>query len=54
LPKLAVTRADPADLVGSTADELLGWLFVALVALHVSAALRHHFVLSHNVLRRMT
>ncbi|MEE4154230.1 MAG: cytochrome b [Erythrobacter sp.] len=54
LPKLAVTRADPAYLVGREAHEILGWLFVALIALHVGAALRHHLILKDNVLQRMT
>ncbi|MEQ8964796.1 MAG: cytochrome b [Azospirillaceae bacterium] len=31
----------------------IGWAFVALVALHVAAALKHHFVLRDDVLRRM-
>ena len=53
LPKLAVTRADPAYLVGRQAHEVLGWLFAALVILHVAAALRHHFLLRDRVLERM-
>ncbi|MBK1696709.1 cytochrome b [Rhodovibrio salinarum] len=31
----------------------LGWATLGLVGLHVVAALRHHFVLKDNVLRRM-
>lgn len=53
LPKLAVARTDPAYLVAREAHELLGWLFVALAILHIAAALRHHFLLKDNVLRRM-
>jgi cytochrome b561 len=53
LPKLAVTRADPAYLVGREAHEVLGWLFAALAVLHIAAALRHHFVLRDEVLKRM-
>lgn len=53
IPKLAVTRADPAYLIGREAHELLGWLFVALVVLHVAAALRHHFLLRDRVLETM-
>ncbi len=30
-----------------------GWIFAALLALHVAAALRHHFILRNTVLRRM-
>ena len=33
--------------------ELLGWVLLALVALHVLAALKHHFVARNDVLRRM-
>lgn len=42
--------------VGDTAYDahgLLGWLMLALLALHVGAALRHHFVLRDRVLSRM-
>lgn len=53
IPKLAVTRGDPAYLVGHEAHEVLGWLFLALVLVHVAAALRHHFVLRDGVLARM-
>jgi cytochrome b561 len=53
LPKLAVTRADPAYLVGREVHEVLGWLFAALAVLHIAAALRHHFVLRDEVLKRM-
>lgn len=53
LPKLAVTRTDPTYLVAREAHELLGWLFVMLALLHIAAALRHHFVLKDNVLKRM-
>lgn len=53
LPKLAVARTDPAYLIGREAHEILGWLFVALVILHVAAALRHHFILRDDVLRSM-
>ena len=31
----------------------LGWSFLALVAIHVAAALRHHFLLKDDVLFRM-
>ena len=33
--------------------EVLGWLFVALVLLHVAGALRHHFILRNGILARM-
>lgn len=53
LPKLAITRTDPAYLVGREAHGILGWLLLALMILHAAAALRHHFVLRDNVLKRM-
>lgn len=31
----------------------LGWSFLALVCLHAGAALRHHFLLKDDILRRM-
>lgn len=39
---------------GRSAHELLGWGLIALVVVHVGAALRHHFLLRDNVLARMT
>lgn len=53
LPKLPVTRDSALYNIGHEGHELLGWLFLALVVLHVGAALRHHFLLKDNVLRRM-
>jgi cytochrome b561 len=53
LPKLPVTREDPLYALGREGHELLGWLFLALAVLHIAAALRHHFILKDNVLRRM-
>ena len=52
LPYLPVGKA--AGDVGHQAHVILGWLMLALVALHIAAALRHHFVLRDGVLRRMT
>jgi cytochrome b561 len=51
VPLLPVDTATGA--AAHEAHELLGWLFVGLVALHVAGALRHHFVLRNSVLRRM-
>jgi cytochrome b561 len=33
--------------------ETLAWSLMAIVALHIGAALKHHFVLNDDVLRRM-
>ncbi|KQT34643.1 cytochrome B [Sphingomonas sp. Leaf412] len=51
IPYLPVSKA--ASGVGHEAHELLGWLMLALVLLHVAAALRHHLVLRDRVLARM-
>lgn len=51
VPKLPVSKA-----LGGVAGQghgVLGWLLLALVALHVGAALRHHFLLRDGVLGRM-
>lgn len=53
LPKLPVTRENPLYGIAHEGHELLGWLALALVVLHVGAGLRHHFLLKDNVLRRM-
>jgi cytochrome b561 len=37
----------------SEVHELLAWVLLAVVAVHAGAALRHHFVLKDEVLRRM-
>lgn len=39
--------------LGHEAHELLGFAMLGLVALHVAAALRHHFLLRDGVLSRM-
>jgi cytochrome b561 len=36
-----------------TTHEALAWVLAAVVALHVVAALKHHFMLRDDVLRRM-
>jgi cytochrome b561 len=36
------------------AHEVLGWVAVGLLALHVAAALKHHFISRNNVLTGMT
>lgn len=53
IPKLAVSKTDGLYGLSHEAHELLPWLWIALIALHVGAALRHHFVLKDDVLRRM-
>ncbi|WP_076071340.1 cytochrome b [Sphingomonas montana] len=50
IPYLPVTRG--GDLTHS-AHEVLGWTMLALVALHVAAALKHHFIDRDTVLLRI-
>jgi cytochrome b561 len=48
-------RADKAD-IAVVADDIHsygGWILAALVLLHAAAALRHHFMVRDDVLRRM-
>ena len=54
LPKLDVSQDDTLYTLGRQAHGVLGWVFLALVVLHVGAALRHHFLLKDSVLLRMT
>lgn len=53
VPKLPFTKGDPIVGAAHEGHEILGWVFLALIVLHIAAALRHHFVLKDNVLRRM-
>ncbi len=53
IPKFAVSRGSVEARIASEAHDLLGWALVALVALHVVAALYHHLVLRDEVMRRM-
>jgi len=53
VPKFGVTKGDAIYGISHEAHELLPWLWVALIALHIGAALRHHFVVKDDVLRRM-
>ena len=51
VPYLPVGKA--AGGIGHEAHELLGWLMLGLVALHIAAALRHWLVLRDGVFGRM-
>ncbi len=51
--KFAVTREDAIVGLSRAAHGPLGFVWAALILLHVAAALRHHFVLRDGVLRRM-
>ena len=52
LPALMAPDKHTADIV-ALVHFALGIAFVALLILHIGAALRHHFVKRNNVLRRM-
>lgn len=51
IPPLPISGA--AANLGHEAHGVLGYLMAALVAVHIAAALRHHFVLRDSVLARM-
>ncbi len=51
IPYLPVSKA--VGGVGHELHEVLGWAMLALVVLHVAAALKHHFVSRDTVLTRM-
>jgi len=53
VPKFAVAKGSPLAEAAHEGHELLGYTMLALVALHVAAALRHHFVLRDGVLLRI-
>jgi len=53
VPKFAVSKGDTVVGLSAEAHEILGYLWLALIVLHVAAALRHHFILKDDVLRRM-
>lgn len=53
VPKFGVTKGDAIVGLSGEGHEILGFLFAALIVLHVAAALRHHFVLKDATLRRM-
>lgn len=53
IPKFDLTQDDPAYGISHEMHEILGWVMLALVAIHVAAALYHHFVVKDAVLRQM-
>lgn len=52
-PKLPISKDGPFAGPAHEGHEILGWVMLALVVLHIAAALRHHFVLKDGILRRM-
>ena len=53
LPKFRIVADSAQARVAAQSHEILGWLMILLVAVHVSAALHHHFRLRDAVLLRM-
>lgn len=54
IPKFGLAKEDPITGIAHETHELLAYLMLGLVLLHIFAALRHQFILKDNVLRRMT
>jgi cytochrome b561 len=53
IPKFPVTKEDPIAGLAHEGHEVLGFVMLGLAVIHILTALRHHFVLKDNVLRRM-
>ena len=53
VPKFEVSKSDAIVGLSGEAHEIIGYLWIALILLHIVAALRHHFILKDDVLRRM-
>lgn len=53
VPKFTVAKGDAIVGIAHEGHEIMGFAWLALVVLHIVAALRHHFVLKDGVLRRM-
>lgn len=53
MPNLPIGESDATESFWTAAHWYLAYAGIALVALHVAAALRHHFQLGDAVLTRM-
>ncbi|TPM40145.1 cytochrome b [Mesorhizobium sp. B2-3-4] len=53
MPNLPLAESDAAESFWASAHWYLAYAGIALAALHVAAALRHHFLLRDSVLTRM-
>lgn len=53
VPKFPVVKDSLLYSISRNGHHWLGWLFLALVVLHVAAALRHHLILRDGLIRRM-
>ena len=52
IPDLMATN-DAVDRAARNVHGILGWVLVGLLVLHVAGAVKHHFILKDDVLRRM-
>lgn len=50
---LKIAQNDTINAIGNTLHGINAWILTALVAVHILAALYHHFILKDNVLKRM-
>ena len=53
VPKFAIERDTPEARAAATAHDVLAWSLLALVVLHIAAALHHHYILRDRVLVRI-
>ena len=53
VPYLPIPQGSPIGGVAHEAHEILGYVWIALLVLHVAAALKHHFVDRDTVLLRI-
>lgn len=53
MPNLPLAASDAAEALWSVVHEWLAWAGMGLAALHMLAALRHHFLLHDSVLKRI-
>ncbi|RWA67118.1 cytochrome b [Mesorhizobium sp.] len=53
MPNLPLSESDAAESFWTAAHWYLAYAGIALVALHIAAALRHHFLLRDSVLKRI-
>lgn len=53
IPMPFVAKSDMLKHLGGDMHEIIAWVIVAVVSIHIIAALRHHFVNKDDVLLRM-
>ncbi|QJQ31673.1 cytochrome b [Sphingomonas lacunae] len=53
VPKFAVTKEDLIAGISHEGHEILAFMMIALLVLHIAAALRHHFILKDGIMARM-